>query len=244
MKKHLGLAAVLGVGLTVALATPAAAATTGTIYVPDDFAVSETRATGHFEVTEDGGLHIWTEGSTSTDKVAEYVATDAPLAGIDEPSLQYQNTAGGIPGLQLVVDLNNDGTPDGILVGEPSFYGDDWWANSQLDNFIAANPGTAPGARHGYAHAGSLSEWSTAYADARILAFGFSLGSGVKGDGVIDALNFNGTRYTFAQHTILPGKNECKDGGWATSTKPFFKNQGECVSSFASAKSAGKFLAR
>jgi hypothetical protein len=67
-----------------------------------------------------------------------------------------------------------------------------------------------------------------------VLAFGFSLGSGVKGDGVIESIQFAGDTYTFA--VVLQGKDECKDGGWATSTQPVFKNQGQCVSSFASAK--------
>lgn len=38
----------------------------------------------------------------------------------------------------------------------------------------------------------------------------------------------------------LSGKDDCKNGGWATSTKPHFKNQGDCVSHFASAKNKGK----
>ena len=70
------------------------------------------------------------------------------------------------------------------------------------------------------------------------IAFGFSLGSGVHGDGVINAINFAGTRYTFAAPTVRwPSKEECKNGGWVTSTQPVFKNQGDCVSSFASQKS-------
>ena len=31
-------------------------------------------------------------------------------------------------------------------------------------------------------------------------------------------------------------KDQCKNGGWATSTNPVYKNQGECVSHFASGK--------
>lgn len=33
---------------------------------------------------------------------------------------------------------------------------------------------------------------------------------------------------------VLTTKQECKNGGWATSTLPIFKNQGDCVSYFAS----------
>jgi hypothetical protein len=35
---------------------------------------------------------------------------------------------------------------------------------------------------------------------------------------------------------MLAGKDDCKNGGWASSTAPAFKNQGDCVSHFASAK--------
>ena len=67
-------------------------------------------------------------------------------------------------------------------------------------------------------------------------AFGFSLGSGVKGDGVINSITFAGTTYTFAEPVVLTSKDQCKKDGWKTSTSPVFKNQGDCVSSFASAK--------
>src|SRR5215218_9869029 len=116
MKKRLGIigAAVLGLGVAVTGPTAAGAAGVGTIYVPQDFnpVPSDTRATGHYAV-QGSGLHVWTEGSTSTDKVAEYVNTNTPLAGIGEPSLDLTHTAGDIaPGYQLVVDLNNDGVGD------------------------------------------------------------------------------------------------------------------------------------
>jgi hypothetical protein len=36
---------------------------------------------------------------------------------------------------------------------------------------------------------------------------------------------------------LLPtSKDQCKDGGWAASYPTTFKNQGECVSSFAKSK--------
>ena len=56
------------------------------------------------------------------------------------------------------------------------------------------------------------------------------------GDWVINVINFNGTTYTFANDVVLTGKDQCKKGGWATSTSPVFENQGDCVSYFASNK--------
>lgn len=222
-----------GVAATLATVTAATAAG-GTITVPTDFvpALSDTRATGHYEV--DGtGLHIWTEGATSTDKVAEYVATSAPLADAGEPTLAYTSTSGGAPGYQLVVDFDDDGSADGILVGEPASYGADWWASNGSQQFVKDGAPSHTGGS-GSANHGTLDQWRAAFPDAQVLAFGFSLGSGVEGDGVITSIDFAGTSYTFAEAVVLESGEECKDGGWATSTSPEFKNQGDCVSSFSS----------
>jgi hypothetical protein len=233
----MGTVGAVALGLGVVLAAPAQAAAPGVIHVPQDFdpALSDTRATGHYEVVGTG-LRVWTEGSTSTDKVAEYVRTEVPLADVGEPALEYTNTtSGGVPGFQLVVDFDGDGSDDGILVGEPGVYGDDWWLNNAAEPFVKAGaPNTGGGS--GSAWFGTLDEWREAFPDAVVTAFGFSLGSGVKGDGVIDAIDFAGTRYTFAETVTLESASQCKKGGWATSTNPEFRNQGDCVSSFASGR--------
>ncbi len=39
--------------------------------------------------------------------------------------------------------------------------------------------------------------------------------------------------YTTNPEVVLTTKEQCKSGGWATSTLPIFKNQGDCVSYFA-----------
>ena len=223
--------AAAGLVLAAVAALPAGAAGAGTITVPDDFvpALSDTRATGHYEVVGTG-LHLWTEGSTRTDKVAEYVATATPLAAAGEPVLEYTSTTGGAPGFQLVVDFDADGQSDGILVGERVYAGD-WWVNDAAKQFVKDGAPSHTGGS-GSANHGTLDQWRAAFPDAVVQAYGFSLGSGVKGDGVVDALTFAGTRYTFAAPVVLTGKDQCKDGGWATSTKPVFPNQGACVSSF------------
>jgi len=222
--------AAAGLVLAAVSALPAAAAA-GTIAVPGDFvpALSDTRATGHYAVVGTG-LHLWTEGSTSTDKVAEYVATATPLAAVGEPSLQYTSTTGGVPGFQLVVDFDADGQSDGILIGERA-YGNDWWLNGAAKQFVKDGAPSHTGGAGSTNH-GTLDQWRTAFPDAVVQAYGFSLGSGVKGDGLLDSITFAGTRYTFAAPVVLTGKDQCKNGGWATSTEPVFTNQGECVASF------------
>ena len=231
-KTSVALAGVLAIGLALAVAVPASAAS-AVLYVPDDFeaSLSDTRATGHFELNG-AGLRVYTDGATSTDKVAEYVTTSTPLATVGEPSLNFTNTSGeGTPGFQLLVDFDGNGTTDGILVGEPGSYGNDWWLNNAAMPFVKAGaPSTTGGS--GSAHHGTLDQWRGVFPGASVTAFGFSLGSGVKGDGVLTAINFAGTSYTFAAQTVLASREACEKGGWETSTAPVFKNQGDCVSSF------------
>lgn len=48
--------------------------------------------------------------------------------------------------------------------------------------------------------------------------------------------------YDFETDVVLGGKDDCKNGGWATSTLPAFRNQGDCVSSFASRSKSRNLL--
>lgn len=171
-----------------------------TLNVPADFdpARSATRARGHYEVTGTG-LRLWTEAppvppvSPDPRKVAEYVATDTPLSDVGSPSLEWTQTSGAAPGYQLVTDLDGNGTKDAILVGE---YGI-WWGAEMTDPTLQAAAPKVPGPGN-TVWQGPLAGWESAFPNAKVLAFGFSLGSGATGDGVLEAINFAGTRYTFA----------------------------------------------
>jgi hypothetical protein len=239
VKKLLGVSGALAVSAALLLAAPAHAATS-VIHVPSDFVqgLSDTRTSGHYEV-QGTGLRVSTLSNTSADKVAEYVATSTPLASANISLDVTNNSSGTIaPGGQLVVDFDNDGTPDGILVNE-TVYDDQLWLSNGSDADVKARaPHTGGG--YGSPYHGTLAEWAAAFPQATVQAFGFSLGSSVQGDWTINSIAFAGTTYTFAKDVTLATKDECKNGGWATSTKPAFKNQGECVSSFATATNQGK----
>jgi hypothetical protein len=166
---------------------------------------SETRSTGHNELVE-GGLHVWTEGSTTTDKVAGYYSTDFALSNLGDKtiaqSFDYELKSGGKPGLQMVLDFNNDNQPDGILVGE-TVYGNNWWLSNNAASFAKA------GAPHAGGGSGSLwygepNEWSVAFPQARVMAIGYSLGSGVLGDGIIKRISLGCTDYTFGLDKTAP----------------------------------------
>jgi len=226
-------------GIATFSAAPATAAA-GVIYVPDSFvsALSDTRSAGHYEVVGTG-LHIWTEASPvgvtpNQSKVAEYIASDLALADVGEPTLDYTSVAGIAPGFQLVVDFDGNGTPDGILVGE-TVYGNNWWLNNAAAPFVKLGAPSHSGG-FGSENNGTLDEWRVNFPLARVAAFGFALGSGVIGEGTLNAINYANTTYTFAIAVRLDGRDACKKGGWETSTSPAFSNQGDCVSYFSSQK--------
>ena len=69
-------------------------------------------------------------------------------------------------------------------------------------------------------------------------AIGSNQGSGNAGLlGAADALRIATSAgvdvtYDFEPTVVLGGKQDCRGGGWATSTSPEFRNQGQCVSFF------------
>jgi len=184
---------------------PAPALTTK-VLTAADVNTSETRAQGTNTFLTEGGVEIKTvlAPNSSLAKSAGYFDTGAlPLAKAGEPSLNYTNYAGALrPSTQLVTDFDGDGTADGILVGEPTYangtplYGTDWWLSNGSSAFIKAD---APqhGGGFGSDNHGQLSEWRAVFPNAKILAAGWSLGSGVEGHGVINSITVGSTQYTF-----------------------------------------------
>ncbi|PJI94272.1 hypothetical protein [Luteimicrobium subarcticum] len=205
------LVAVLGVGLAVPTLAPAAwaddaprdtltACTTltkapvATDADAQGWTFTDTRSAGH-DVFVPGGLHVFTDDTSSEAKAAGYHATDVALADAGVPRLDLTATQGTAPGLQLVTDFDGDGTADGILVGE-AVYGDDWWVPASAASFVrSAAPSHAGGA--GSEDHGTLPAWSAAFPQARVLAVGYSLGSGVRGDATVTGIEAGCVRYTF-----------------------------------------------
>jgi hypothetical protein len=155
-----------------------------------EFDFSETRATGHYKFNANG-LKISTEGTASTDKVAAFTPVTANLSSVaarsEDPSLKYNNVAGGIPGIQMRV-AKADGTGAGTLVGEPGTYGPRWWSNTDY--------GVGPA--DGYVSSAPLEVYADKNPGMKVTSVGFSLGSGVKGEGTVKSLEFNGVTYRFA----------------------------------------------
>jgi len=172
--------------------------------------LSETRATGHNEMTADG-VHVWTEGSTNigprtdgvagtwnTDKAAAYKAASFKLSELGEGfGLELSGSDPTPPGLQLVVDLDNNGTPEGNLVSEPAYAASTLWLSNNWTGIdLSSAPATVNGG--GTGKGGTVNAWLAAFPDAKIMAVGYSLGSGVKGDFIIKSLTAGCTKYVFA----------------------------------------------
>jgi hypothetical protein len=178
-------------------------------------ALGDQRSAGHSEVV-DGGLHVYTDNNTSLAKAAAlYPVANLALADYTAESnygLTLTSTTGTPPGYNLAVDMN--GSAAGgftTLVLEPAYQGR--WHTSQTPDkstagIVLPNPGV-----DGYAGAGSIQEFSDANPDAVIQAFGYSLGSGVKGDTVITKIRFGCNDFVFDLANRAPVANLRIDNG-------------------------------
>jgi hypothetical protein len=120
------------------------------------------------------------------------------------------------PGVQLVVDIDGDGVQDGILVGERTYANGstlyqenfgltNWWLapGSSTQAFKDLAPSSSGGS--GSPFNGTLAEWRAALSpEAVVTHAGWSLGSGVKGDGVIESITVGLTTYTFSGANQAP----------------------------------------
>lgn len=164
----------------------------------DTWNTSDTRSAGHNQLLANG-LHIYTDDGSSNAKAAGYYPASFPLSALGNQaiadSIDYQSTLGTTPGLQLVVDFNHDGTPDGILVGE-SVYGNNWWLSNSASQFVKDGAPSHSGG-YGSANNGTIDQWLSSFPDAQVQSIGYSLGSGVHGDGILKRITLGCTNYTF-----------------------------------------------
>jgi hypothetical protein len=159
--------------------------------------LSDTRTAGHVTFLGDG-VALWTDDATSQAKAAEYFPVSGPIP--TSASLEWYGTQPQ-PGQQIVFDadgITGNGNDYNILVGEPTYYGDNWWlTGGSSADAKAADPSGANNSGNGSEWFGTLQQWKDALPDARVYAGGFSLGSGVKGSGVIHTETYGDTTYRF-----------------------------------------------
>ena len=167
---------------------------------PGGWDFSQTRSQGTNVFTEEG-LVVTTfddddgPGSPDQRKAAGYVDTDIALSEVGSVGLEIApGFTGTRPSLQLGFDADGDGNQDAYLVGEPWAYGGgDWsptvngdWADAGF--WVTGSDGFGMPAGFGYPGFGTLDEWLIANPEARILEYGYSLGSGVVGSATIESI--------------------------------------------------------
>lgn len=202
--QHLRKLTVLGAGSALivgAVMIPAFAEPTEQTIRESDFieGAGDTRASGSFEFLEEG-IRLVTSDSTSAAKVAEYWPASGSLEGIGAPTYDWFGTANQ-PGQQIIFDadgIDGNGNDYNILVGE-KIYGGDWWlTNGSSQTAKDADPSGANNSGSGSDFFGPMEEWAENLPDARIRAVGFSLGSGLQGDGVLRSQTYGETTYVFS----------------------------------------------
>jgi hypothetical protein len=199
-------AAIVALGLVAA--APAAHAVTVKQIRPADLvsALNDVRSAGHYDFLAEG-VHVKTDDTSGQAKVALYFpVTDAfPTSG----GVEWYGTTPA-PGAQLVFDADNitgNGNDYNVLVGE-SVYGDNWWLTSGSSATAkAADPSGTDNGGNGSEWFGTLAQWKAALPTAKVLAGGFSLGSGIKGEGVVRAVNLGETSYVFTDTAAVVTKD-------------------------------------
>lgn len=201
---HLRKLTVLGAGSALVVGAamiPASAEPTEQTIRESDFIadLSGTRTKGSVEFLKEG-LRITTQDGTSESKAAEYWQASGSLAGIGAPTYEWFGTVNQ-PGQQIIFDadgVDNNGNDFNILVGE-KVYGGDWWlTNGSSQDAKNADPSGADNSGSGSDYFGVMGDWALNLPDARIRAVGFSLGSGVQGDGVLRSQTYGETTYVFS----------------------------------------------
>ncbi|MCU1515071.1 MAG: hypothetical protein JWO10_2161 [Microbacteriaceae bacterium] len=204
---------------TVATCTTTSTALTSTNLKPQGWTFDETRTLGtntYTAGTPTGGLTIETHNNTNTDpeagavgngtpdqrKAAGYHATDVLLSAIGTPSIAYDQTSGSLPGINLTIDKDGDGGKDGNLVYEPTLFGaDNWWSTQDL-GVVSTKVIPNPSYQKSF---GTLNDFLASWPNAKVIAVGYSLGSGAVGEGVIHSITAGCVTYPFDYETITAG---------------------------------------
>ncbi|MDB5180332.1 MAG: hypothetical protein JWO54_90 [Candidatus Saccharibacteria bacterium] len=191
--------------------TTAACTTTTPVWSKDltGWDTSKSRTQSTTTVTGDG-LELKTfgpAGSPDQRKAAGYYSVNYPLSGVGsqtiDEALDYQIVSGtNEPGLQIVVDLDNNGSNDGILVGE-KVYGNTWWLADSAAGSIGQTNAPNNGGGYGSPWYGTINEWLSKFPTAQVKQIGYSLGSGVTAEGIIKSINLGCASYKF--DNVAPG---------------------------------------
>ncbi len=261
MRKRLFALPLLAAATAIAVAVPAFAATT-TITEANlgvDWSTGDTRTGGSLAFTNEHGAPagfgagaLQLETTDGAAKVQMRTGQDAGLKLSDvKDSISFYakqisvaaETPNQLAALNLFIDPDGAGTaytyaplvlepvyqPQAIVTGtwqkwDGSAQNAVWWSTRTFPGVTASQTVGGP----------NIDQISAANPAAVILGYGFNQGSGNAGlTSAVDGLTIGSKTFDFQPRVFAA--TDCKDGGWATSfTADTFKNQGDCVSFYAS----------
>jgi len=120
---------------------------------------------------------------------------DMPLSQIGRPELVFRDMGSEqLPGLQMLVYDSVDGGYKYIAKESNHHeYGDNWWSRDVF--------GDLPGKENTYRNFfGSLDDLYNYNPEMVVIAVGYSLGSGAKGDVIIESMTFGNAKYLFSSN--------------------------------------------
>ncbi len=125
--------------------------------------ISDTRDDGEVTFLADG-LHVQTTSTTSEAKAAEYLGDRRRAADVGFADLvRDRQPTVACRSCSTLTERIRNGNDFNILVGEPNFYGDNWWLTpASSDDAKAADPSGADNSGNGSEWFGTLAEWEAA----------------------------------------------------------------------------------
>ncbi|WP_160880047.1 hypothetical protein [Nocardioides flavescens] len=203
-------------------------------------------------------------GTWNTDKVAEYFPVTGPLPAKSRLTWNGTSPQPGVQLVFDADGITGNGNDYNVLVGEPAYtldadgYYVDWWLSNassatarqaapSCDGSQAVADADTPAERDallndkkctggsGSPFHGGLAQWAAKLPAARMLAGGFSLGSGVKGDGILTSIEFGSSVYGFTN--IPPATAPAQGTGTTPTTSTAAPVVKDVTGTFSSRKS-------
>ncbi len=177
------------------------------IYVNDlsaDGWTKDNSDSGAAELTVDG-LKLTATSGQSISQLKLLIPDAYALLEYPNGAIEYEIISGSkAPSIQLTPNFN--GTWSGRIVGEPSFYGDDWWGTKE-GAWCPQTTGSGTGKNSCH---GTLQEWANHNPGATIYEVGVKLNNDTNPDFIsevlVKSLTVGGVKYIFqlASDTVQP----------------------------------------
>lgn len=255
----LALASLAFMPLANAATTPSTVTVTGNTATAENqpgwLLNRDTNTDTPFEFNEDqasigeGSLYVKPIAATPADKFVAENFINTPVADVDSISYDFRIGTGGAATQEEQFYMNvyaNFGSSSDLKFYDCRYNIVPTVGSTGAFTTVTFNPEQAyPVTQHSsspFTCPAIPADMNDLSAGSNIRVFSLNLGdssasdAGLDGyfDKVVVATANEITTYDFEPVIKVTSKDQCKNGGWETSNTPVFKNQGDCVSSFAS----------